>query len=167
MASKLSYILLCCGVLLLNGCTTRFVDFTIISTKNVDLSRAGSFQKSSTRTDGIDKAYIIIFIPTGNPNLKEAIDRAIEAVPGAVALLDGVVTSGFFYIPYVYGEASFTVEGTALLDPAQLPKQAQATTPYMIAALDKSGNVAFVNHVTKTEYDAAKSRIAAGGMPKN
>lgn len=134
----------------------------------MDLSRAGTFNKSSTRTEGVDKSYIIIFIPTGNPNLKEAIDRAIEAVPGAVALLDGVVTSGFFYIPYIYGEANFTVEGTALIDPSLLPKTAQTSpTPYLIAALDKSGKLAFANHVTKSEFDAAKLQIAAGSRSKN
>jgi len=102
----------------LSSCTTRLMDFTIISTKNVDLSRAGSFKRNSTRVTGEDKKRIIVIIPTGVPSAKEAVDRAIESVPGGVALVDGVLTQEFFYIPYIYGEQKFVVEGTVLIDPA-------------------------------------------------
>jgi len=162
MDSKLLGTLIASGALLVTGCTSRFVDYTIISTKNIDLSKAATFQRGANRTEGIDTAHIIIFIPTGNPNLKEAIDRAIEAVPGAVALLDGVVTSSFYFIPLIYGEANFAVEGTPLIDPALAPKRAEATSPYMIAALDKSGQVATFKYVSRSEYDVVKQQIAAG-----
>jgi hypothetical protein len=69
------------------GCTSRLVDFTIISTKNIDLSHAATFQRAQTRVEGRDVVHIILFIPTGIVNLKEAIDRAIGSVPGAVALV--------------------------------------------------------------------------------
>lgn len=100
------------------GCTTRMVDFTTISTKNVDWSKAETFTRSPTRVEGRDTAHIIIFIPTGVPNMKEAIDRAIESKPGGVALVDGVVYSKFWWIPYIYGQTSYVVEGTPLIDPA-------------------------------------------------
>lgn len=100
------------------GCTTRIVDFTTISTKNVDWSKAETFSRAPSRVEGRDMAHLIIFIPTGVPNMKEAIDRAIESVPGGVALVDGVVYSKFWWIPYVYGRTSYVVEGTPLIDPA-------------------------------------------------
>lgn len=100
------------------GCTTRLVDFTTISTKNVDWSRAATFNRASARVEGKDLVHIIIFIPTGTPNMKEAIDRAIESKPGGVALVDGVVYSKVWYIPYIYGQISYVVEGTPLLDPS-------------------------------------------------
>lgn len=100
------------------GCTTRLVDFTAISTKNVDWSKAETFSRSSSRVKGIDKIHIIIFIPTGVPNMKEAIDQAIESKPGGVALVDGVVYQKFWWIPYIYGQSSYVVEGTPLIDPA-------------------------------------------------
>ena len=83
-------------IILLSGCTTRFLDFTIISSKNVDMSRGAEFKRESTRVVGEDSASIIIFIPTGTPNAKEALDRAIESVPGAVALLDGVISQKLY-----------------------------------------------------------------------
>jgi hypothetical protein len=100
------------------GCTTRLVDFTAISTKNVDWSKAATFNRSSARVEGKDTAHIIVFIPTGIPNMKEAIDRAIESKSGGVALVDGVVYSKFWWIPYIYGQTSYVVEGTPLIDPA-------------------------------------------------
>ncbi|MGZ6519130.1 MAG: hypothetical protein ACXVED_16195, partial [Bacteroidia bacterium] len=72
------------------------------------------------RIKGEDKKSIVIFIPTGVPNVKEAMDNAIESTPGAVALVDGVVTEYKWYIPYIYGEFGYEVEGTPLLDPVLL-----------------------------------------------
>lgn len=104
----------------LSGCSQRMIDFTMISSKNIDLSRGAEFTRSPKRVKGEDRKRIIIFIPTGQPNAKEAMDKAIESVPGAVGLVDGVITSHSWYIPYIYGEAWYEVEGTPLVDPALL-----------------------------------------------
>jgi len=99
------------------GCTYRFVDFTAISSKNVDLSRGADLIRGKNRVTGKDTAHIIVFIPTGRPDAKEALDRAIESTPGGVALMDGVISTNFWYIPYIYGQQSVIVEGTPLIDP--------------------------------------------------
>ncbi len=116
MRKTIASLLLVTAVLASAGCTTRLVDFTMISTKNVDWSRAAEFKRTGTRVVGEDIAQMILFIPTGIPNMKEAIDRAIESVPGGVALVDGVVSSKAWTI-FIYGEQSFVVEGTPLVDP--------------------------------------------------
>jgi hypothetical protein len=114
-------IVLAACLLALSGCTHRYIDFTAISSKNIDLSRGAEFVRGDARVTGTDKAHIIIFIPTGQPNAKEALDRAIESTPGAVALVDGVVSNSFWWIPYIYGQSSVVVEGTPLIDPRLLP----------------------------------------------
>lgn len=101
------------------GCVTRLGDMTILSTKNIELSQMGSFERAPTRVEGRDAAHIIIFIPTGTPDLEEAVDRAIESVPGGVALVDAVCYSSWWYIPYVYGQVQYKVEGNVLVDPRQ------------------------------------------------
>lgn len=101
----------------LTGCTQRLVDFTIMSSKNMDLTRGAEFQRGGSRVVGEDSKPIILIIPTGTPNIKEAMDRAIESQPGAVAILDGVVTHTFWWIPYIYGTNTIKVEGTPLIDP--------------------------------------------------
>src|SRR3989338_8323610 len=117
------------------GCATRLVDFTLISTKNVDLTRGADFKRGQSRVQAEDRVSIIMFIPTGTPNIKQAIDRAIESVPGAVALLDGVITEKGWWIPYIYGESSYVVEGAPLIDSkltsVELPSN------YIISRLDK------------------------------
>ena len=103
--------------LALSGCTTRIVDYTLLSTKNVDLSKASTFKRGANRVTGEDSMYIIIFIPTGSaPHLKTAVDRAIESVPGAIGLVDGVVSQRSWY--FIIGESAILVEGTPLIDPA-------------------------------------------------
>lgn len=110
-------VMLAVAILCLSGCTHRFVDFTAISSKNVDLTRSADFKRGAKRVIGKDTSHVIVFFPVGNPNAKEALDRAIESQPGAVALLDGVVTTNWWYIPYIYGQSSVIVEGTPLIDP--------------------------------------------------
>jgi hypothetical protein len=122
MKRKLLLLVMGIALIAVAGCTTRLVDFTLISTKNVDLSRGADFKRAPTRVEGIDKIHIIVFVPTGVPNMKEAIDRAIESVPGAVAILDGVLSQRAWYIPFIYGQSMYVVEGTPLIDPALLAK---------------------------------------------
>jgi hypothetical protein len=104
------------ATLLISGCSTRVVDFTFVSSKNFEWSRAGEYQRTSRRVAGEDKVHIIIFFPTGVSHTKEAMDRAIESVPGAVALVDGVIKTKSWYIPLIYGQYSWVVEGTPLID---------------------------------------------------
>ena len=139
------------------GCTTRLVDFTVISTKNVDLSRAASFQRGKARVEGIDKVHIIIFIPIGGPNMKEAIDRALEKVPGAIALVDGVVYSYAWYIPYIYGQSMFVVEGLPLIDPSLA--SADRKSDYVIGKLDGAGDIEELRFVSGTEYEGVRENI--------
>lgn len=110
------------SLMAVTGCTTRLTDFTIISTKNIELSRGEEFTRSTQRVEGEDTKHIIIFIPTGVPNAKEAADRAIEKVPGAVALVDGVLEYEWFYFPYVYGYTTYRIKGTPLIDPKLINK---------------------------------------------
>ncbi len=106
------------GGLLLSGCMTRIMDFTVLSTKSVDIPG-----KRGPRVTGEDVDPIIIFIPAGQPNVKTAVDNALEKGNGDV-LLDAVIYNKFWWIPYVYGEAGFVVEGT-VLDTRQASKQSQ------------------------------------------
>lgn len=87
----------------------------MISTKNVPIGTVPTdFEKGTVRVKGVDSKPIVLAIPIGSPNLKEAIDKAIESYPGAVGLADGVVKSNFWHA-LVFGKNSYIVEGTPLL----------------------------------------------------
>lgn len=91
-------------------------DCTIASTKNVDFEKLSKAKLGTSRTSGEDSKLIIIVIPAGIPNLKTAIDKAIEAVPGCLALADVAVYNKGFYIPLLIGSSGYVVEGTPLLE---------------------------------------------------
>ena len=144
------------GVTLLgfSGCTTRLVDFTLISTKNVDLSRAANFERGKSRIAGKDMVAIIIFIPTGAPHMKQAIDRAIEQVPGAVALVDGVVKAQAWW--FIFGMSGYVVEGTPLIDSARAAVDLPSN--FMIAKMDRNGQVKEFRYVSEKEYTQVKNK---------
>jgi len=106
------------GVLLvssLGSCTRRLTDFTVISTKNIPIGEGvhTDFQKGTKRVKGTDVSHTVLFLPLGFPNMKEAIDKAIEEIPGAIGLVDGVVkSSGWTCL--LYGQNKYIVEGTPL-----------------------------------------------------
>ncbi len=101
------------SVLLLASCSTRIGDFTLISTKNVDMNRAnGYYVAENKRVEGKDEADIIVFIPTRTINMKQAVDNAIEnAGTGCVALADVVIDTETWWIPYIYGKSRCVVKG--------------------------------------------------------
>ena len=117
MHSKIGVVFMTFFVVALSGCTSvnRIGDFTIISSKNIDLSRGANFKRGTTRVKGQDMVSNSGFTPVVYPNMKEAIDNAIEGTPGAVALLDGVISQKI--APFKTG---YVVEGTPLIDPALL-----------------------------------------------
>jgi len=99
--------------LIFGGCTQRVIDFTVISSKQMEL-RVKETGKGSSRVEGKDGVYWFLFIPLGSPNLKEAVDRAIESAgPGYDALVDGVIYSqNFWYI--ITGYTGYKVIGTPI-----------------------------------------------------
>lgn len=113
---KITTLLSACLLFILANCSQRLTDFTVISSKNINLSTASELKKSKNRVEGEDTKHIIVFFPTGIPDAKEALDRAIEKTPGAVALADGTIEHHWWYVPYVYGRDSYVVEGTPLID---------------------------------------------------
>ncbi len=114
MKRQLLRILVALLLPVLSACATRS-DFTAISSKNVNLSDLRiDRSKSKGRVQGEDCQRIIIIIPTsfGPPSLDEALDRALEKRRANV-LLDAVVNFSSYYIPYIYGETCWRVEGDA------------------------------------------------------
>jgi hypothetical protein len=100
------------------GCVSRLGAFTVISTKSIDWSRASQFTRSNQRVEGEDMYHIIIFVPTKfNITIEDAVDKALQKVPGSIALVDAVLRSKFFWIPYIYGRQGYYIEGNILIDP--------------------------------------------------
>jgi len=94
--------------IVLGGCTMRYGDFTIGSTKNISQLS----QKGETVTGEDCSANILGMIPIQGPvypNLKTAIDRALERAKGDV-IADAVITYNALPL-IVFNQVCFKVEG--------------------------------------------------------
>ncbi|MDR3112042.1 MAG: hypothetical protein LBU55_02585 [Elusimicrobiota bacterium] len=138
----------------LSGCVARLGSFTVISTKNIDWSRSPEFTRYNRRIIGKDIYHVIVFVPTKmNITIEEAVDKALEQVPGGVALIDVVLKRKFFTIPCIYGNDGFIVEGSVLVDPklALLSASKSAETKYLLFQPGNNGE--FVkNEISEEEY---------------
>jgi hypothetical protein len=102
------------GVLLavLPGCTRHVLDFTALSTKSANLPNAkGTPVQVETCAE---RLFVVIPLSgTMRPDLKEAVDRALEQGKGNI-LIDGVVSSSISGLPPIFYEHCYTVEGTVV-----------------------------------------------------
>lgn len=82
----------------LTSCSYRLGDFTILSTKNYNVTAK---YKNVGRFDGKDSVFVFLGIPFGQPNIENAVDEAIEKGKG-VYLTDCVLElkSGLFSMGY-------------------------------------------------------------------
>ncbi len=88
----------------LSSCTTRLIDFTVISSKNVTLRLPNDAK--GPRTEGKDFKWSC----AGMPNIKAATDNAIEkAGPGYDALIDGVLS-----YKNLYFKGGYIITGTPI-----------------------------------------------------
>ena len=76
------------GAILMCSCNQRMIDFTVISSKNVTLRLPDDAK--GKKVEGKDMVFCAPYC--GTPNLKQAVDKAIESAgPGYDALIDGVL----------------------------------------------------------------------------
>ncbi len=97
---------------MLCGCMARIADFTAVSTKNADIPG-----QRLPRVQGEDMSSIVLFFPTGQPNIKTAVDDALQKSGGDL-LVDGVIYNKCWYIPLLFGQCGYVVEGTPIKLPA-------------------------------------------------
>ena len=100
------------------GCVSRIGDFTVGSSKNIDIKKSLHVVDTKHRVRGVDKRHIIILFPTKIINMKEAIDNAEEKAPACVGLSDVTIKYGGWYIPYIYGQEWYEVEGNPVFEAA-------------------------------------------------
>ena len=99
---------------LFSSCVVRHGDFTVLANKLIDTQNFDLSDTNRHKVVGEDVQHIIVFIPTsGPPTLEGALDNAFDQSDGDV-LTDAVIKSWGFYIPYLYGQAGWKVEGIAV-----------------------------------------------------
>lgn len=114
MKSKIASMILILGCIGLSGCSIRMMDLTVGSSKNFDLN-SGNLQKGE-RIVGEDSVPVFLMIPFGTPNMKEAVDNAIEKEHCAVGLSDVVITQNNHTLLMLVGSLGYEVEGNLIID---------------------------------------------------
>ena len=112
---RITNILAASAAMLMAGCTTRIGDFTIYSTKNIDVKKSLHTVDTSRRVTGRDAKYLFVFIPLGQPNLKEAADNAEQKVPECVGLSDVAVRVGGWWA-ILTGQTWIEIEGNPIFE---------------------------------------------------
>ena len=118
---KLVLALLLSFLLVAGGCTTTpILDFSIISTKSLPVEALEGLERREMRVTGQTEQQVYFIVPIGNLSIRTAVERAIDSVPGGVALVDGSInlTQRIFF-PFIYADSKVVVEGTPLVDPAR------------------------------------------------
>ena len=107
VAAMMMFIVVVCS-----GCASqRIGDFTILSTKNIDLSDLDEYRRVGSRQDAQDTKNMLQLYVGSVPSMEEAVDKAIEQVRGCRALVDvsvKVVTKAF--------SSGYEIEGECLVD---------------------------------------------------
>jgi hypothetical protein len=113
----------CACALVLSGCATRIGDFTVLSTKNMDFNSPNGFETmTGRRVIGEDRQHFFLFFPvTGAADMKEATDKAIESMPGAVGLSNVVLYHTGVYA-FLYANGGYRIEGDPVYPKGALPK---------------------------------------------
>jgi len=97
--------------LLTSACTTRQGSFTMLSTKNVEISRVDLKKVDFTRNvEGKDGRFTLLFIPFGStPNLEDAVNSCLEAGNGD--FMTSAVLHSTSWSVILFGWESWTIKG--------------------------------------------------------
>jgi hypothetical protein len=134
------------------GCSQRIGDFTLISTKNVDIG--GKYKQVEGRFSGDDSRGVFLGIPLGTPNLKTAVDNCIQAGKGD--LITNAVLDGSYWSVIIWGEQKYTVTGDVwvkasmsdLLNPSEDLFELQASSRgYELVSLSDPSRVVKVEYL--------------------
>lgn len=116
--------ILFCAAVWLSGCTTRVGAFTFASTKNLGIA----YSPLQTRVEGEDCVQSILFIPMGtlNPNIQDAVDRAVETVPNGDMMTNVTVNEDLLFT-LIYNRRCVRVTGDVVSTLASASSQREAT----------------------------------------
>ncbi|MCD6465418.1 hypothetical protein J7L27_03515 [Candidatus Bathyarchaeota archaeon] len=139
------------SLIFIANCSWRIADLTVASTKNVEMG--AEYVRVATGVRGSDIKSIIIFIPTGHPNLEEAVDRALEKADGEL-MTNVVLYQKWWWIPYIYGQIKYEVKGDIWKRKEKsvgfIDKDLLSKAQKIYKAVEKDGKIQLVE-IDKTE----------------
>jgi hypothetical protein len=147
-------------VFLLAGCVTRLGDFTLLASRNVEYSRMGEFKISQDRVTGKDGLMFILGIKVKRQiDLEQALENAIDKIPGCVALAD--VTLSLRELNFLLWQThTYVVTGNAIIDPRRLSASEHTPDSPYISLYTEDGLNYETRYLTGEEYSRYLSSLA-------
>ena len=109
------------AVVVLAGCASqRIGDFTLLSTKNIDISQMDTLERVGARQDARDMKNSFQLYVGAVPSMEEAVDEAMEQIPGCRALVDVSVKA----VSRAFS-AGYEIEGECLVDPSVAAREVE------------------------------------------
>lgn len=101
------------ALLLLSACVSNVQNFTAISTHSIDTNKELSSGTVIKNIRSYDRQHVVLFIPVGKITLQEAVDNALKQNDADI-LINVKTYVKTWYIPYIYGQSKYIVEGDAI-----------------------------------------------------
>ena len=93
----------------LGGCTTHISDLSVISNKNIDTGQIDLDAISQKKhVEGQDDKFVFLFIPFGQPTLKEALNDALEKGGGDLMINASVYVRQWWFL---IGRSGIRIKG--------------------------------------------------------
>jgi hypothetical protein len=139
-------------ITVLNGCATQIGQFTMATTKNVDLSRLGEFSRTTREIKAQDSSIFILGFQVKTAKMNAALDKALSKIPGAVAMVDVRISTKSTPLLIVRLE-SFIVSGTALVDPKIVSAETSERNEHpQLVKFTEEGKIIETVALTNEEY---------------
>lgn len=106
------FILTTLTVLCLSACTTHITDISIISNKNITLDKIDIDRCPQRKlVEGEDSKFIFLFIPLGQPKIKEAVNDALQKGNGDLIVDASLYKKSWWFL---IGQQSIQIKGTVV-----------------------------------------------------
>lgn len=99
-------------VLAISGCTTHLTDLSLISNKNISLEKIDIDKAPQKKyIVGEDSKFTFLFIPFGQPKIKEAVNDALQKGGGDLIIDASLYAKSWWFI---VGKNSIEIKGTVV-----------------------------------------------------
>ena len=106
------FIIITLTILCLSGCTTHLTDVSIISNKNISLDKLDIDRCPQRKlVEGEDSKFVFLFIPLGQPKIKEAVNDALQKGIGDL-IVDASLYKKYWW--FLIGQQSIQIKGTVV-----------------------------------------------------
>ncbi len=127
----------------MSSCTTRLLKLSVAGAKDVNLDQNAHYTAAhNVPTEGTHRGHIFLIFPIGSPNIDHALEDALKtAGPNAVALYNMTLDQTNWYIPFLYGQRIYTVQGDPVFreeKPVTTPEEDAANAPQVSVKVEVS-----------------------------